>query len=110
MSTPWRGELNVLRRSSMSRRMRLVTFVSEADGDPHLGAETTAGVVDFRQAAPALPLTLIALLAAGPAMLKTARATVPRALDDRVGLLPAASVRLLAPLPRPGKIFGIGLN
>ncbi len=90
--------------------MRLVTFVMDADGDARIGAETTAGIVDFGEAAPALPRTLLGLLAAGAPALKTARAVVARALDDRVGLLPADRVRLLAPLPRPGKIFGIGFN
>jgi len=90
--------------------MRLATFVLEADSEPRIGAVTTAGIVDFRQAAPALPQTLSGLLAAGTVALKTARAVVARALDDRVGLLPADRVRLLAPLPRPGKIFGIGFN
>ena len=90
--------------------MRLATFVVDAVGEPHVGAETTAGIVDFREAAPALPQTLLGLLAAGAPAFKTARAVVARALDDRVGLLQADRVRLLAPLPRPGKIFGIGFN
>lgn len=90
--------------------MRLVTFVLDSDRAPHVGAETTRGIVDFQQAAPALPQTMIGLLAAGQNALKTARAVVARALDDGVGLLPVERVRALAPLPRPGKIFGIGLN
>lgn len=88
--------------------MRLVTFLHDAE--PHLGAETSRGTVDFRLAAPALPQTMLDLLAAGTNALKTARAIVARALDDGVGLVPAAGARLLAPLPRPGKIFGIALN
>jgi 2-keto-4-pentenoate hydratase/2-oxohepta-3-ene-1,7-dioic acid hydratase in catechol pathway len=90
--------------------MRFVTFLSDTDDAPHIGAETTAGIVDFRQAAPALPQTVLGLLAAGAPAFKTAHAVVARALDDRVGLLRAADVRFLAPLPRPGKIFGVGLN
>ncbi len=88
--------------------MRLVTF--QRDGTVHVGAETRRGIVDFRVAAPALPPSLVELLAAGASALKTARAIVARAIDDGVGLVDADQVRLLAPLPRPGKIFGIGLN
>jgi 2-keto-4-pentenoate hydratase/2-oxohepta-3-ene-1,7-dioic acid hydratase in catechol pathway len=88
--------------------MRLITFVRA--GATRIGAETARGIVDFRVAAPALPQTMIELLGAGTLALKTARAVVARALDDGVGLMPTDQVHLLAPLPRPGKIFGIGLN
>ncbi|MFI5366379.1 MAG: fumarylacetoacetate hydrolase family protein, partial [Candidatus Binatia bacterium] len=88
--------------------MRFVSFLF--DGDPRVGAETTRGIVDFRVAAPALPRTLLELLAAGDAAHKTAQAVVARALDDGVGIVASERVRVLAPLPRPGKIFGIGLN
>jgi 2-keto-4-pentenoate hydratase/2-oxohepta-3-ene-1,7-dioic acid hydratase in catechol pathway len=88
--------------------MRLVTFL--LDGDPRIGAETARGIVDFSVAAPALPRSMRELLAAGDAALKTARAIVARALDDGVGIVAKERARLLAPLPRPGKIFGIGLN
>jgi 2-keto-4-pentenoate hydratase/2-oxohepta-3-ene-1,7-dioic acid hydratase in catechol pathway len=88
--------------------MRLVTF--EHEGETRCGAETARGIIDFWTAAPALPATLLELLRAGAAALKTAHAVVARATDDGVGLLAPARVRLLAPLPRPGKIFGIGLN
>jgi 2-keto-4-pentenoate hydratase/2-oxohepta-3-ene-1,7-dioic acid hydratase in catechol pathway len=90
--------------------MRLVTFVLNAGSEPHVGVETTAGIVDFHEAAPALPQTMLGLLAGGAPVLKTARAVVARALDDRVGLVPANRVHLLPPVPRPGKIFGIGFN
>jgi 2-keto-4-pentenoate hydratase/2-oxohepta-3-ene-1,7-dioic acid hydratase in catechol pathway len=88
--------------------MHLVTF--EHEGEVHIGAVCAHGIVDFRVAAPALPMTLVELLALGPRALQTARAIIARSLDDAVGLLPASSVQLLAPLPRPGKILGIALN
>lgn len=88
--------------------MRLVTFTRA--GETRIGAATERGVVDFAVSAPALPATMIGLLAAGPLAMKTAHAVVARALDDGVGLIAADEVQLLAPLPRPGKIFGIGLN
>jgi len=88
--------------------MRFVSFL--LDGGQRIGAETVRGIVDFGIAAPALPRTLRELLAAGDAALKTARAVVARALDDGVGIVGHDRARVLAPLPRPGKIFGIGLN
>ena len=90
--------------------MRLITFLLDGDSEPHIGAETTAGIVDFRQAAPALPQHLLGLLAAGAPVLKTAKAVIARALDDRVGLVAPDRARVLAPLPRPGKIFGVAFN
>jgi len=88
--------------------MRLVTFRREAE--IHIGALTVRGIVDFAQAAPALPQSMLGLLAAGPPALTTARAVVARALDDGVGLRTSETMQLLAPLPRPGKIFGVGFN
>jgi len=88
--------------------MRLVTF--ELEGTPRAGALTSRGVVDFTVAAPALPRSMFELLAAGPPAMRTAGAIASRAQEDGVGLVDAKRVRLLAPLPRPGKIFGIGLN
>jgi 2-keto-4-pentenoate hydratase/2-oxohepta-3-ene-1,7-dioic acid hydratase in catechol pathway len=88
--------------------MRLVTFLYE--NAPHAGAESPQGCVDFRLAAPDLPDTMLALLAAGPAALDIARQAVARALREGIGLIPTDHVRRLAPLPRPGKIFAIGFN
>jgi 2-keto-4-pentenoate hydratase/2-oxohepta-3-ene-1,7-dioic acid hydratase in catechol pathway len=88
--------------------MHLVTF--EVDGEAHIGGLTQRGLVDFATAAPALPQSMIQLLQAGPRALRTAAAVTSRALEDGVGLVDAAAARLLAPLPRPGKILGIGLN
>src|SRR5205809_214421 len=88
--------------------MRLVTFIR--DGAPRIGAESTRGIVDFHWAAPALPQSMLEVLRAGRGAMQTAAAVVARALDDGVGLVPADAVRLLAPVPRPGKILGVGLN
>jgi len=88
--------------------MRLVTF--EIGSERRIGADTQRGIVDLSVAAPALPRTMIELLAAGPKAMQTAIAVAARAQDDGVGLVPASEIELLAPLPRPGKIFGIGLN
>jgi len=88
--------------------MRLVTFLS--NGEPHIGAEGAQGVVDFTLAAPGLPESMLDLLADGPEALDEARAAVARAFSEGIGVIAADQVRLLAPVPRPGKIFGIGLN
>ena len=88
--------------------MRLLSFV--CDGSARIGAESTRGVVDFSIAAPRLPQTMLGLLAAGAPALRTAQAVIARALDDGVGWLAPERIQRLAPLPRPGKIFGIGLN
>lgn len=88
--------------------MRLVTFVS--NGEPHIGAESPQGIVDFAIAAPELPETMLELLADGPTALAEARTAATRAAAEGVGVIAADRVRLLAPLPRPGKILAIGLN
>lgn len=88
--------------------MRLLSF--RYHGAVHVGAETAGGIVDFRRAAPELPDSLLALLAAGPPALRRAREAVDRTLRQGDGLLPHAQVTRLAPLPRPGKIFAIAFN
>jgi 2-keto-4-pentenoate hydratase/2-oxohepta-3-ene-1,7-dioic acid hydratase in catechol pathway len=88
--------------------MQLVTF--EKEGTQCIGALTPRGLVDLSAAAPALPKSMLELLDAGPRLLRTATAAAARALEDGLGLLTGSDARLLAPLPRPGKIFGIGLN
>ena len=90
--------------------MHLVTFVH--DGSTRIGAlQTRDGqevVVDLSRAAPRLPNDMVGFLAGGA----EARALAARALDDPPSnaLLDRAAVRLLAPIPRPGKIICIGLN
>ncbi len=88
--------------------MRLVTFVTS--GEPHVGVESPQGVIDLAVAAPALPETMLELLADGPAALAEARTAAARGVAEGVGVIAADRVRVLAPLPRPGKILAIGLN
>jgi 2-keto-4-pentenoate hydratase/2-oxohepta-3-ene-1,7-dioic acid hydratase in catechol pathway len=79
--------------------VRLVSFTHQ--GALRWGRLEGEEVVDLADAA--LPKSVLALLEAGDAALAAARAaTGPR--------LPLASVRLHAPVLRPPKILGIGLN
>jgi len=88
--------------------MRLLSFLYE--DIPHIGAESTRGIVDFRAAAPELPDSMLALLAAGPAAMDVARHACERSVRSGVGLIAEPRIRRLAPLPRPGKILAIGFN
>ena len=81
--------------------MKLATFDDGAGA--RVGLVTDAGLIDLARAAPGLPTTMIGLIEAWD----TARATVAAAAGPA---LPLASVRLKAPVPRPGKILAIGLN
>jgi len=93
--------------------MRLVTFRRADDparGPARAGAlvDDGARVVDLALADPALPPDVVGILAGGPAALDRARAAVARAALD--ALVPRAAVVLDAPVPRPGKVVGIGYN
>ena len=83
--------------------MRLCVFDATTGSGPGLidGDE----VIDFRKVAPHLSTNPVDILGAGPAgidAIQRAAKTAPR--------LPLASVKLRAPVGRPGKILGIGLN
>lgn len=84
--------------------MKLATFT--AGGAPELGAVTGDRIVPLNRAAPGLPADMIGLIKAWP----TIEAEVRRIADAGTGALAHDSVRLLAPIPRPGKIWAIGLN
>ncbi len=84
--------------------MKLATFT--AGGTPELGLVQGDRIVPLSRAAPGLPATMIGLIAAWP----TIEAEVRRISDSAPNTLALAEVRLLAPIPRPGKIFAIGLN
>jgi 2-keto-4-pentenoate hydratase/2-oxohepta-3-ene-1,7-dioic acid hydratase in catechol pathway len=83
--------------------MRLITF--EHQGRQSVGALIDDHIIDAA-ADPRLPGDMIALLTAGaPALQRLQQlATEPRAA------IALDQVRLLAPVPRPGKFLGVGLN
>jgi 2-keto-4-pentenoate hydratase/2-oxohepta-3-ene-1,7-dioic acid hydratase in catechol pathway len=88
--------------------MKLVTFVQ--NGTTRIGALISKNgeerVVDFSQVDPGLPKDMIAFLAGGQAT----KAAAQKAIDGASSTLALAEVKLLAPIPRPGKIICIGLN
>ena len=86
--------------------MQLVTFKDAAG--VRIGALLRASneIVDLAAAAPGLPREMAAFIAAGPAALATAQAALGAGKR-----LPLASVKLLAPMPRPVKnVFCVGKN
>jgi 2-keto-4-pentenoate hydratase/2-oxohepta-3-ene-1,7-dioic acid hydratase in catechol pathway len=90
--------------------MHLVTFSYR--NQVRLGARVKRDdrryVIDLHAVRPDLPEEMIAFLKAGEPALRLARQAVDTALDR--ALLPEEDVRLLAPLPRPGKIICLGHN
>ncbi|MHC1790781.1 fumarylacetoacetate hydrolase family protein [Solidesulfovibrio sp.] len=86
--------------------MRLVSFL-HSDG-PRLGVRLGDVLVDLAVTDPGLPRDMAALLAGGEA----AMAAVGRAVEAAPGEAHRrfSSVRLLPPVPRPGKIVCVGLN
>jgi 2-keto-4-pentenoate hydratase/2-oxohepta-3-ene-1,7-dioic acid hydratase in catechol pathway len=86
--------------------MRLCTY--EHDAEIRLGAVTAAGIADLRALEPRLPATMRGLLAGGADALGLARAALERAGPAQTR--ERAEVRLLPPVPDPGRIICIGLN
>src|SRR4051794_3001794 len=84
--------------------MRLVTFVAD-DGAPSLGLVRDDRVLHLPELGQ-WPPTMRALAAAGPDPL----AAITAWAEGTAGGSPLGSVRLLAPVPDPGKIVAIGLN
>ena len=91
--------------------MRLVTF-RPRDGDPRLGAMAEGAVVDIATPVAPIATSMIELLRAGAAGFDLARRALAAGLAS-----PAAGIRhdprtvtLLAPVPNPGKILGVGRN
>jgi 2-keto-4-pentenoate hydratase/2-oxohepta-3-ene-1,7-dioic acid hydratase in catechol pathway len=93
--------------------MRLATFVSSRG--PCLGVVSGEEVVDLSATggeSTGLPATMSEFLALGAHGLDAARRAVERALRERpAGAVQALSAaKLCAPILRPGKIIGVGLN
>ncbi|HTY69017.1 MAG TPA: fumarylacetoacetate hydrolase family protein, partial [Alphaproteobacteria bacterium] len=84
--------------------MRLVAF--EEAGSARLGVVENNNVVDLAAAAPSLPRDLVGLIATGRRGLEQAAAAAQKATARK----PLDSLRLLPPVPRPGKIVCLGLN
>uniref|UniRef100_I2Q7C2 2-keto-4-pentenoate hydratase/2-oxohepta-3-ene-1,7-dioic acid hydratase n=1 Tax=Desulfovibrio sp. U5L TaxID=596152 RepID=I2Q7C2_9BACT len=86
--------------------MRLVTF-SHTSG-PRLGLRLGEVLIDLAEAAPGLPRDMKSLLALGDAGLEAVRQAAATPLAPAP--LRFSSVRLLPPVPDPGKIICVGLN
>jgi 2-keto-4-pentenoate hydratase/2-oxohepta-3-ene-1,7-dioic acid hydratase in catechol pathway len=93
--------------------MRLVTFrraTEPATAPGRAGALVDDGdlVLDLALADTALSSAVVGILEGGPAALDRARAAVGR--RDAGALVSRTEVVLDAPVPRPGKVLGIGYN
>ena len=92
--------------------MKLVTYKAGERGE-RLGALTEHGVMDLQEAARIAGVAtgafacMMSFLNAGDAALRQAQQLVT---GSRSKALPLSSVRLRAPVPRPGKIIAVGLN
>jgi len=83
--------------------MKLATF--QFQQTTHIGAVLDQTVVDAA-ADPTLPDNMIDFLAQGDAALNRLQSLI----DSGKQRIPLEQVRLLAPIPRPGKLLGISLN
>jgi 2-keto-4-pentenoate hydratase/2-oxohepta-3-ene-1,7-dioic acid hydratase in catechol pathway len=85
--------------------MRLVTY--ERNGQRSIGALTNAGIIDLPTASGGvLPADMLNFLQQGDSALTRAKEAVMKGGTA----IPLTAARLLAPVPKPGKIIGIGLN
>lgn len=97
--------------------MRLVTFRQSIETQARLGVLIDGLVIDVarlgQRAGVPLPPRMLDFIGLGPVALAELGHLIDEAKDRWPvdGALPAASVKLLAPIPRPEKnVFGIGLN
>lgn len=86
--------------------MRLVTF--QGATGPTIGVRDGNQVIDLSKAAPDLPTDMVGLLEGGDDALAKAKSASVQAGDDCK--LEFSSLKLLPPIPRPGKIICIGRN
>ncbi|HEY0649566.1 MAG TPA: 5-carboxymethyl-2-hydroxymuconate isomerase, partial [Phenylobacterium sp.] len=84
--------------------MKLATFT--AGGPPEIGIVLDGKIVSISRAAPSLAVNMIELIARWPMVEREVRA-IGEAGSETLAM---SDLRLLAPIPRPGKIFAIGLN
>ena len=83
--------------------MKLVTFTH--NNETRVGMVIDNEIVDCR-GNPQIPQTMIELLNAGKPALEQLR----QLADSGTSRIVIAEVKLEAPIPKPGKYFGIGLN
>ncbi len=89
--------------------MKLVTFVT--GGASRIGAVIGDGVLDLQAADGGLPADMVGFLGLGAdGLARAGRAVAAAQRAAAPALLPLASVALKAPVLRPEKIVGIGLN
>jgi 2-keto-4-pentenoate hydratase/2-oxohepta-3-ene-1,7-dioic acid hydratase in catechol pathway len=88
--------------------MKLVTYINEGAYRPGALVERAGqeAIVDLLNADASLPVSIRALLEAGPRALQKAEAAAAAATD----LLDINATKLAAPIPNPDKILCIGLN
>jgi len=87
--------------------MRLATFKTDPGAAPELGAVVAGDrIAPLARGGAPIARDMIDLIARWPQLKDEAR----RRAEAGEGVLPLASVTLLAPIPRPGKIMAIGLN
>jgi 2-keto-4-pentenoate hydratase/2-oxohepta-3-ene-1,7-dioic acid hydratase in catechol pathway len=84
--------------------MKLISFKHK--GNTRTGVLTGEQVFDLSAADAAIPADMLALLEGGDAMLQRLR----KVLDNPAHTIPLGQVRLECPLPRPPRIFAVGLN
>lgn len=83
--------------------MKLITFTHAKQ--TRIGAVVNNEVVDASADA-AIPLTMLAFLEAGA----SAQQALQHLIDSGAARIPLEAVKLHAPIPRPGKFLGVGLN
>ncbi len=90
--------------------MRLLTFAREGRERIGLQVERSGGnrVLDLNQFRPALPDEMNAFLTAGEPAMIMARRALQEVKED--AYLREADIRLMAPVPHPGKIICLGHN
>lgn len=85
--------------------MKLATFQTSGS-EPRIGLVVHDGIVDLARHVPDLPADMIGLITAWPKF----KAELGTIASKQSADMPIEAVTLLAPVTRPGKILGIGLN